>query len=54
MFNKIPIELIKTTSEVEPALMKGSGNPVGGMEPDTTAIFKKVWTQIIAVIPEAK
>ena len=27
------ISLIKTNSEVEPAEMNGSGNPVGGIEP---------------------
>jgi len=27
---------MKTTKLVEPALMNGSGNPVGGIEPDTT------------------
>ena len=29
----IPIALIKISSEVEPALMKGNGKPVGGIEP---------------------
>ena len=32
---------IKTTSEVEPALINGSGRPVGGMEPDTTSYCTK-------------
>ena len=27
---------MKTTSEVDPAEMNGSGSPVGGIEPDTT------------------
>ena len=30
---------IKTNSEVEPADINGSGSPVGGIEPVTTAIF---------------
>ena len=33
IFSKIPITLISTISELLPAEIKGSGNPVGGMEP---------------------
>lgn len=28
---------MKTSNEVEPALMKGKGNPVGGIEPLNTS-----------------
>ena len=31
-----PIADINTTNEVLPALMNGSGSPVGGIEPDMT------------------
>ena len=41
MFSKMPIADINTTSEVEPALIKGSGKPVGGIEPVTTAILTR-------------
>jgi len=34
--------------------MKGSGNPVGGIEPVTTAIFINTCIAIIAAIPLAK
>ena len=45
---------MKTNREVEPAEMKGSGNPVGGIEPDTTAMLRIVWIEIIAPIPKHK
>ena len=32
-FSTTPIALIKTSKLVDPALMNGSGNPVGGIEP---------------------
>ena len=43
MFKTTPIALIKTSKEVEPAEMNGSGNPVGGIEPLNTSycIIKK-------------
>ena len=50
----MPMADIKTTSEVEPALMNGSGKPVGGMEPVTTAILRRVWMAITAVMPDAR
>ena len=42
---------MKTNSEVEPALMKGKGNPVGGIEPETTDMFRSVWTPITKATP---
>ena len=50
----MPIALIKTTSEVLPAEMNGSGSPVGGMEPVTTAMFMITCTAIIVVMPVAR
>jgi hypothetical protein len=41
-FNTTPIALIKTKSEVEPAEINGSGRPVGGIDPVTTAMFSIV------------
>ena len=32
-FSTTPIALIKTSKEVEPAEINGSGKPVGGIEP---------------------
>ena len=43
---------IKTSKLVLPALMKGNGKPVGGIEPVTTAMFIMVWIEIIAPIPK--
>ena len=34
-----------------PALINGSGSPVGGILPVTTAIFKITWTLITQAIP---
>ena len=39
MFNTTPIADIKTTSDVLPAEMNGSGNPVGGHTPDNASIM---------------
>ena len=39
-FNTMPMADIKTKRDVEPAEMNGNGKPVGGIEPDTTAMFK--------------
>lgn len=36
MLSTTPTALMKTTSEVEPALINGSGSPVGGIEPVMT------------------
>jgi len=33
MLSTTPIADMKTNSEVEPALIKGNGSPVGGIEP---------------------
>jgi len=34
--------------------MNGSGNPVGGIEPETTAMFNKTWIAITAAIPKQR
>lgn len=34
-----PIADINTNNDVDPALINGSGSPVGGIEPVTTAMF---------------
>ena len=49
-----PIADIKTKSEVEPALINGNGKPVGGILPDTTAMFKITCMLMIAPIPKHK
>lgn len=49
----MPIAPIKTATEVPPDEMNGSGSPVGGIEPVTTAIFKSVCTAITIPIPHA-
>ena len=54
MFKTTPIALMKTTKLVLPAEMNGSGSPVGGIEPLTTAMFRIVWILIIAAIPKHK
>ena len=54
IFIKIPDANMKTIRELPPALMYGKGNPVGGIEPLTTAILTKVCTPITAEIPVAK
>ena len=51
MFSTTPIADIKTTSEVLPAEINGSGNPVGGIEPDTTAILSITCVAIMQAIP---
>ena len=53
-FRTTPIADIKTNKLVEPAEMNGSGKPVGGIEPVTTAIFSMVWIEMIAPIPKHK
>ena len=54
MFRSTPIPAIKTTRLVLPADTRGRGRPVGGMEPVTTAMFKRTWTARIVVIPVAR
>ena len=49
----MPIAPIKTISDVLPAEMKGSGSPVGGIDPEITAIFKMVCMAITAAMPVA-
>ena len=49
-----PIADIKTNRDVDPALMKGSGSPVGGIDPVTTAMFNITWILIIAPMPKHK
>jgi hypothetical protein len=38
--------------EEPPAEKKGSGSPVAGREPDTTAIFSITWESIIVIRPQ--
>ena len=47
MFRTTPIALIKTTSEVEPAEMNGSGTPVGGIEPVMTCYCTEEFITIL-------
>lgn len=54
MLSKIPTALINTTRAVPPLEMNGSGTPVGGIEPVTTAIFINTWLAIMVVIPVAR
>lgn len=54
MLRTMPMALIKTTSEVEPAEIKGSGSPVGGILPVTTATLIKNCAAITVAMPEAK
>lgn len=49
-----PIALMNTSKLVEPALINGSGSPVGGIEPETTAMFKITCMAIIAPMPKHK
>ena len=50
----IPIAPINTLSEVPPAEINGIGMPVGGIEPETTAMLRIVWIEIIAAIPKQR
>ena len=52
--HNIPIPIKNTLTLVPPADINGSGIPVGGIVPVTTATFIAVCTAIIAVIPVAK
>ena len=45
---------MNATRLLPPALTKGSGNPVGGIAPPTTAKFITLWIATIAVIPVAR
>lgn len=49
----MPTILINTIIDVLPALIKGSGSPVGGTNPVTTAMFKSTWIIISDPIPTA-
>lgn len=53
-FITTPIADINTRSDVLPALINGSGSPVGGIEPVTTAIFSITCILIIAPIPKQR
>ena len=53
MLNSTPIAAMVKMRDVLPALMSGSGSPVGGMEPLTTSALTSVCTAIAAVIPPA-
>lgn len=50
----MPTELIKTISDVLPALKKGKGKPVGGMLPVTTAMLINTCTEITTATPQTK
>ena len=50
MLRTTPIALIKTTSEVLPALMNGKGRPVGGIEPDMSCFCTKNYSTIMSEI----
>ena len=43
-----------TTSDDPPAETNGSGMPVTGMSPTTTAMLMNAWMQIQPVIPAAR
>ena len=53
-FKQIPIALMNTISDVLPALINGSGRPVGGILPVTTAMFKIVCTAITLATPATR
>lgn len=53
-FKQTPIALIKTIKDVLPALINGSGNPVGGILPVTTAMFINTCTAITVATPVTK
>ena len=54
MLRTTPIADIKTTNEVLPALMNGSGSPVGGIRPVTTQKLRIDWIAMIEVMPAAR
>ena len=54
IFRRTPIPIIFNTKEEPPALIKGRGTPVTGIEPVTTAMFMMACIAIIEVIPTAK
>ena len=45
---------MKTTRDVEPADINGSGSPVGGSAPEQTEILSNTCTAIMVVIPVAR
>ena len=53
MLSSIPASVINRIRAVPPALKNGNETPVGGTEFVTTAILKRLWTAISAVMPEA-
>ena len=52
-FKHTPTPAIKMATDVPPLEINGSGSPVGGMDPVTTAIFKSVCTAIKIPTPSA-
>ena len=51
MLRTIPIALINTISELEPAEINGSGTPVGGMLPDMTCYCTKdYFTKLLSFV----
>ena len=49
-----PALAINTTSELPPLLINGSGKPVGGIVPVTTAILSKVCIAMTQLMPADK
>lgn len=47
----MPMADIKTSKDVPPAETNGSGMPVGGIEPVTTAMLITTWKNMSAPIP---
>ena len=50
--NTIPIPAMYMAREVEPKLINGSGNPVGGIDPVTTAMLMALWMKMSDAIPK--
>ena len=50
----MPTADMNTTRDVEPDEMNGSGRPVGGIEPVTTATLMRVCTAMTAATPTHK
>lgn len=53
MLRHIPMPAINTITEVPPLEINGRGSPVGGIDPVTTAILRRVCTPIIKATPQA-
>ena len=53
MFSSSPIVASRTSSELDPDEMNGSGTPVSGAIPRTAKVFSSAWHMISAVSPAA-